>query len=108
MTTLGILQARMTSRLPGKVLAPVLGEPMIGRQLERLGEYAGLDGLVVATSTDASDDPLVAYLQRGGRLFEGPSTTSRAVHHRDGSAPPDVVVRLTADCPLTAPRSSTA
>ena len=37
MTTLGILQARMTStRLPGKVLAPVLGEPMIGRQLERL------------------------------------------------------------------------
>ena len=63
MTTLGILQARMTSsRLPGKVLAPILEVPMIGRQIERLRRATLLDGLVVATSTSHSDDVLVSYL----------------------------------------------
>ena len=55
MTTLGILQARMTSsRLPGKVLAQILEVPMIGRQLERLRRATLLDGLVVARSAVAS------------------------------------------------------
>ena len=63
MATLGILQARMSSsRLPGKVLAPVLDVPMIGRQIERLRRASSLDDLVVATSIDSSDDPLCEYL----------------------------------------------
>lgn len=57
MTTLAILQTRMTStRLPGKILAPLLGEPMVARQLERIGQAQRLDGIVLATSTDPSDD----------------------------------------------------
>ena len=56
---LAILQARMTStRLPGKVLAPVLGKPMISRQVERLRRSRHIDHLLVATSTDPTDDPL--------------------------------------------------
>lgn len=72
---LGILQARMnSSRMPGKVLAPILGEPMICRQLERIRRASTLDRIVVATSRSASDDPLAAYLTgRGVTVFRGAS-----------------------------------
>ena len=51
-----------SSRLPGKVLEPILGMPMIGRQLERLSRVDGLSAVVVATSTDPADDPLADYV----------------------------------------------
>ena len=60
MRTLVVVQARMGStRLPGKVLKPLAGRPMLAFMLERLG---GLDaGLVVlATSDDPRDDPVAA------------------------------------------------
>lgn len=93
----------MTStRLPGKVLEPILGEPMIGRQIERLRRATSMDGLVVATSTDPSDDPLVAYLE-GLRVpvVRGPldDVLARFIQVLDRYEA-DTVVRLTADCPL--------
>lgn len=106
MTVLGILQARMTSsRLPGKVLEPVMGEPMILRQLERLGRSTLLDGVVVATSIDTSDDGLVTVLERSGvPVVRGPldDVLARFITAIDEFAP-DTVVRLTADCPLASP-----
>ena len=70
---LAILQARMTSsRLPGKVMAPVLGEPMIGRQLERLGRSARIGRIVVATSTDPSDDPLAPLCDAAAPVAAAP------------------------------------
>ena len=104
----GILQARMTSsRLPGKVLADLHGQPMIVRQIERLRRAKLMDGLVVATSADASDDPLVELLEGlpdpvpvvRGSLDD---VLSRFVAVMD-QYQPDVVVRLTADCPLASP-----
>ena len=70
---LAILQARMSSRrLPGKVMRPLAGAPMIGRQIERLQRAKRLDGVVLATSTDASDDPLVDYGQGlGVQVYRG-------------------------------------
>jgi spore coat polysaccharide biosynthesis protein SpsF len=106
-TTLGVLQARMTStRLPGKVLAPILDKPMIGRQLERLERATLLDGIVVATSTDPTDDPLVEFLEESGvPVVRGPLDDVLArfamVIEEYG---PDTVVRLTADCPLASPK----
>lgn len=107
METLGILQARMnSSRLPGKVLAPILGEPMIGRQIERLRRADSLDGFVVATSVDASDDELSDYLTTldvavvRGSLDD---VLGRFVDVIDEYRP-RTVVRLTADCPLASPR----
>jgi spore coat polysaccharide biosynthesis protein SpsF len=104
---LAILQARMTSsRLPGKVMAPVLGEPMIGRQVERLRRARRIDTLVVATSVDPSDDPLAAYCERLGlAVFRGPlddvlERFRAAVALLPGAK---AVVRLTADCPLADP-----
>ena len=53
---LAILQARMSStRLPGKVMLPLAGAPMIQRQIERVQEAANIDELIVATSDQASD-----------------------------------------------------
>jgi spore coat polysaccharide biosynthesis protein SpsF len=61
---LGILQARASSRrLPGKVLKPILGRPMLERQIERLRRSKRMDRLAVATSTDASDDAIAALCQ---------------------------------------------
>ena len=58
---LAVLQARLTStRLPGKVLLPILGEPMLFRQIERVHRSGAFDALVVATSDQAADDPLAA------------------------------------------------
>ncbi len=106
MTTIAILQARMTStRMPGKVLAPLAGKPMILRQLERLARARTLDGIVVATSTDESDDELVAVLEAEGyRVVRGDlnDVLARFVAAMDATNP-DVVVRLTADCPLASP-----
>jgi spore coat polysaccharide biosynthesis protein SpsF len=103
---LAILQARMSSsRLPGKVLKPLLGEPMIMRQIERVRRARGIDTLLVATSTDASDDALAALLEnRGVRVFRGPldDVLSRFVQAATPDRP-EWILRLTADCPLADP-----
>ncbi len=105
-TTMAILQARTTStRMPGKVLARLAGEPMIIRQLERVQRATLLDGIVVATSTDASDDDLVEVVRNAGvRVVRGDldDVLARFVVAMDEFSP-NVVVRLTADCPLASP-----
>lgn len=94
-----------SSRLPGKVLEPIEGVPMIGRQIQRLRCSELLEGLVVATSVDPSDDPLVTYLESldvpvvRGSLDD---VLGRFVSVLDEYSP-EVIVRLTADCPLTSP-----
>ena len=56
---IAILQARVSSsRLPGKVLKPILGRPMLLHQLDRVRRARALDALVVATSSDRSDDAI--------------------------------------------------
>ena len=104
---LAIVQARMSStRLPGKVMAPILGEPMIAKQLERVRRARTLTKAVVATSTDCSDEPLASYLTSKGQApFRG---SLRDVLDRYAGAvacesDPTHVVRLTADCPLIDP-----
>jgi spore coat polysaccharide biosynthesis protein SpsF len=102
---LGVIQARMSSsRLPGKVLADVLGAPMIGRQVERLRRSQRLDQLVLATSLDASDDPVAAYgATIGLTVARGPLTDvlARFALAADAFPQTKTLVRLTADCPLT-------
>ena len=103
---LGILQARMSStRLPGKVLMPLAGVPMVLRQIERLRRARQRDRLVVATSTETSDDPLVTALRAADvAVYRGPldNVLARFIGALDAN-PADHVVRLTADCPLADP-----
>ncbi|MDP3852501.1 glycosyltransferase family protein [Phenylobacterium sp.] len=102
---LAVLQARMSSsRLPGKVMAPVLGQPMIARQVERLRRSRRVDHLVVATSEEPSDDPL-ATCAAGLDLdvVRGPldDVLARFLKALDAFPEAETLVRLTADCPLT-------
>jgi spore coat polysaccharide biosynthesis protein SpsF len=103
---LAILQARVSStRLPGKVLLPILGQPMILRQIERIRRAARIDRLLVATSLDASDDGLAQTLADAGvQVFRGPldDVLARFTAALD-ACPAEHVVRLTADCPLADP-----
>ena len=103
---LAILQARMSStRLPGKVLEPVLGLPMIIRQVERLRASREIDHIVVATSEDVSDDALVdALFTAGIDCFRG-NLNDVLSRFADcvNEYPTENIIRLTADCPLAAP-----
>jgi spore coat polysaccharide biosynthesis protein SpsF len=103
---LAILQARVSStRLPGKVLKDLHGEPMVLRQIERLRRSIKIDQLVVATSTESSDDALAATLEgasvmvRRGPLDDVAARFAMVIDEFK----PNVIVRLTADCPLTDP-----
>jgi len=101
---LAILQARMSSsRLPGKVMRAVIGRPMIARQIERVQRSRRIDRLIVATSTDPSDDPLVKFLAgEGVAVFRGSlsDVLSRFAAAATAFGPAKHVIRLTADCPL--------
>lgn len=103
---LAILQARVSSsRLPGKVLCPVAGRPMILRQLERIGRARLIDQTIVATSVDASDDELVRTLEAAAIAVWRGSLDDVLDRFIQAAAkyPSRHIVRLTGDCPLTDP-----
>lgn len=98
-----VLQARMSSsRLPGKVLRPILDRPMIGLQLERIRRAKELDRIVVATSDQSGDDPVAAYASGEGVDVHRGSLDDVLDRFQTAAARFDAehVVRLTADCPL--------
>jgi spore coat polysaccharide biosynthesis protein SpsF len=105
-----IIQARMGStRLPGKVLADLGGQPLLAFMLDRLKPLAVnhlIDHLVVATSTDPRDDPVAAAAEGlGVSVSRGPEAdVLRRFAITLERFPADAVVRLTADCPLIDPR----
>ena len=101
-----VVQARTSSRrLPGKVLADIGGYSVLELLARRLMRASELDGVLVATSTDPSDDPIEAEAERlGVRLVRGSLTDvlSRYVLACDATGA-DAVVRITGDCPFTDP-----
>lgn len=103
---LAILQARVSStRLPGKVLKEILGAPMLLRQIERVKRSITIDKLVLATSTDTSDNPLENLCSENGiSCFRG-SLNDVLDRFYKAALPykPEHVVRLTGDCPLADP-----
>jgi spore coat polysaccharide biosynthesis protein SpsF len=98
-----VIQARMTSsRLPGKVLREVAGEPMLEYLLERARRCGSLDGLVVATSREESDSPIAEFCERRGVPVHRGPLTDVAARFREVLArfPWAGFVRLTGDSPL--------
>lgn len=103
MKTVAIVQARMTStRLPGKILADLAGAPMLERQLSRMQRATTLDDVMIATTTNASDDPVIALCDRLGiSTFRGSEEDVLSRYAgAAASSQADIVVRITADCPL--------
>lgn len=107
MNTVVIVQARCGStRLPGKVLLPLGGRPMLVRMLERLAQARTPDAVVVATTTHREDDVIEATVARAGfACFRGHPTDLIDRHveaaRRTGA---DVVVKVPSDCPLVDPQ----
>jgi spore coat polysaccharide biosynthesis protein SpsF len=100
------VQARMSSRrFPGKVLAPLGGRPLIAHVLERCGAAFGTDRVVVATSTEASDDPLARFLGEAGcATFRGALDDVLGRFQQCLRAHPcEWFVRISADSPLIDP-----
>lgn len=106
MRTIALIQARLSSsRLPGKVLMDIEGVSMLAHVVERVSAARLLDGVAVATSTDSSDDRLAAYCRANGiRHHRGPLDDVLARFVQAGKREEaDVIVRVTADCPLIDP-----
>jgi spore coat polysaccharide biosynthesis protein SpsF len=102
-----IIQARTSSsRLPGKVLRDLCGEPMLQRQIERVSCCRMADQLVIATSDQAGDDPIAELCAKNQvACFRGSLNNVLDRFHGAAAAfgPTDHVIRLTADCPLADP-----
>ena len=103
---IAIIQGRMSSkRLPGKILLDIGGEPMLTRVVQRVRRTRLVSQVVVATTADPSDDPVVNFCQdRGipcfrGNLFDVLDRYYQAARYFAA----DIVVRITADCPLIDP-----
>ncbi len=107
MYIVAIVQARMSStRLPGKVMKPIsTGMPMIEALLFRLSKSKEVDKIILATSTDSSNQPLVECTGKlGYSVFQGSENNVLDRYYQAAllhSA--DVVVRITGDCPLIDP-----
>ena len=73
MKVVAVIQARMGStRLPGKVMMDLAGEPMMARVVSRTGRARSVDDVVVATTTQDADDPIVRLCEeRGWGVFRG-------------------------------------
>jgi spore coat polysaccharide biosynthesis protein SpsF len=101
-----IIQARMSaSRLPGKVLLDIEGEPMLVRVVERTRRSQVVDDVVVATSLDKSDDPIEQVCgQRGYACHRGSlHDVLDRYYHAARYYSAEVIVRITADCPVIDP-----
>jgi len=101
-----IIQARMTStRLPGKVMMDLAGRPMLAQQIARLKRCREVRDIVIATTVNDADNPVVELAKSEGiRCFRGDEqdVLSRFLGAaRQEEA--DLIVRLTADCPLIDP-----
>jgi spore coat polysaccharide biosynthesis protein SpsF len=102
-----IIQARMgSSRLPGKVLEKICGRPMLGWVIERAAKSRLISKIVVATTVNSGDDLIEAYCgEFGFSCFRGNEFDVLDRYYQSAKAyQADIVVRLTADCPLIDPK----
>ena len=103
----GVIQARMGSaRLPGKILKKVNGVALLGYQVERVRKSRLLDKIIVATSVLVKDDVVEKFCKTNNiEYFRGSENDVLSRYYECAQKyNADVVVRLTADCPLSDPK----
>ena len=106
MKTVLIIQARMqSSRLPGKVLLPLSGKPMLEWVITRAEHAKVIDGCMMATTMDAADAPIEQWCnEHKVPVYRGSQfDVLDRYYHAAQQAGADVIIRVTADCPLIDP-----
>lgn len=101
-----VVQARLQStRLPNKTLLPLLGAPVLLRQLERMFAASSPFELVVASTWDPAEDPLVEVVERAGyEVYRGHPTDLLDRHYQIAKQKrADAVVKIPSDVPLIDP-----
>lgn len=101
-----IVQARTGStRLPGKVLKPLKGKPMLAHIIERLKQAKLLDYIIIATSYLEQDRPIVESAQKNDVLSFAGSEDDVLLRYAKAAktVDADTIVRVTGDCPLIDP-----
>ena len=102
------IEARVSStRLPGKVLMEAAGKPMLELMVERLRRVPSLDGIVIATTVNAPDAPIVELAERIGVGWHRGSEMDVTARLLGAAAEHaiDVIVETTGDCPLIDPEA---
>ena len=101
-----IIQARMGStRLPGKIMKPLIDKPVLRHVIERVKQVKEADEIIIATTTNKEDDIIEKEaLDNNVKVYRGSeddvlSRYFEAAHHYSL----DVIVRITSDCPLIDP-----
>lgn len=100
------IQARMNStRLPGKVLKKVAGKPMLEFLIERLRDCKEIKGIVVLTTDQIADDPIISLCQEQHvSYFRGSEEDVLERYYQAAlERGVDGIVRITSDCPLIDP-----
>jgi spore coat polysaccharide biosynthesis protein SpsF len=94
-----------SSRLPGKILADIAGQPMLQRVFIRTSRAESVADTLFATTTDPSDDPVAEYCDFSGIPFTRGNLYDVLDRYYQAArqAKADVIVRITADCPLIDP-----
>jgi spore coat polysaccharide biosynthesis protein SpsF len=105
--TVIVVQARMSStRLPGKVMMPILGESLLARMVERLKMIRHKALVVIATSEQSADDSIEREATHiGVPCFRGSLNNLLDRHYQAGKKyDADIVLKIPSDCPLIDPR----
>jgi len=107
MSTIAIIQARFSSsRLPGKVLQDLAGKSLLAWTVDRAARASLVDRAVVATTSDAADDPVAEECVRRGYAFYRGSQYDVLDRYYQAALTfgAQTIVRITADCPLIDPQ----
>lgn len=102
-----IIQARLSSsRLPGKVLKPMNGRPMLSWMIERVKAAKKIEQIIIVTSVEASDDSIVEFCERENMPCSRGSLNDVLDRYYQAAKKfkVDTIVRLTGDCPLIDPK----
>ena len=106
---IAILQARLGStRLPGKSMAELNGKPLLWHVIQRLKKSKTINRIVVATTTNEADNKIAQFAKdEGVGYFQGSENDVLDRYYQaakaNGASKGDVIVRVTADCPLLDP-----
>lgn len=105
--TIAIITARMrSSRLPNKVLLPLYGKPALRWVADRCNQ-ANIDGVVIATTADPSNDPIIDVLGRDYLCFRYSGNEEDVLDRTLAAANwigAETIIEVTGDCPLVDPR----